>query len=170
MKIDIQDFPVFLTLSAFFDETKKLELCELLFENFNVPALYSSISNVTGLYGDGLTSGLVLDSGFSGTYVSNIFEGYNVEDNVCYNDKGGHLLQQQMSFEVTQNLSRNQELKKIQNKFYKLYGYTFDIDYFDNLKPYCFNEQKDSIELLLPDENRVKVPMKIFDNLKNQNF
>lgn len=44
------------------------------------------------MYGEGKTSGLVLDSGFAGTYAINVFEGYPVEDNTCYNFLGGNLL------------------------------------------------------------------------------
>ena len=62
-----------------------------------------------------------------------------------------------MSEKVVENLSKNSDLKRIQNKFYKLYGYTFDIDYFDNLKPYCFNNNKENIELVLPDDNRINI-------------
>lgn len=31
----------------------------------------------------------------------------------------------------------------MQSKFYRLYGYSFDVDYFDMLKPYCFSSNKD---------------------------
>ncbi len=76
MLVDIQDFPIFLTFSSFFQETERKKLCEILFESFNIPGVYWSLSNVSGIYAEGRTSGLIVDSGFSGTYALNIFEGY----------------------------------------------------------------------------------------------
>ena len=38
-------------------------MTEIMFENFNVPSLYISISAVLALYSSGRTTGIVVDSG-----------------------------------------------------------------------------------------------------------
>ena len=38
-------------------------MCEILFEQFNVPAMYVAIQAVLSLYASGRTTGIVLDSG-----------------------------------------------------------------------------------------------------------
>lgn len=89
MCIDITEFSMCISLSPFFNEKMKTELAENLFENFNVPSIYLMTSNIGGIYSEGKTTGLVLDSGMCGTYLLNIFEGYPIEDNLISSEKGG---------------------------------------------------------------------------------
>jgi actin-related protein len=49
-----------------------------MFEVFNVPCLYVSVSGVLALYSSGRTTGLVLDSGESISHTIPIYEGYAV--------------------------------------------------------------------------------------------
>jgi len=51
-------------MSQFFSEKDKIKLAESLFENFNVPSIYWTTSNVTGIYSEGKTTGMVLDEYF----------------------------------------------------------------------------------------------------------
>jgi actin-related protein len=47
----------------------------LMFEDFNVPAMYVSIQAVLSLYASGRTTGIVCDSGDGVTHTVPIFEG-----------------------------------------------------------------------------------------------
>lgn len=47
-----------------------------MFETFNVPSLYISISAVLALYSSGRTTGIVVDSGAGVTNTVPIYEGY----------------------------------------------------------------------------------------------
>ena len=75
---NIQETNVFLTEAPFTPKDKKEEMTEIMFENFNVPAMYTAIQAVLSLYASGRTSGLVLDSGADVTCSVAVYEGYAV--------------------------------------------------------------------------------------------
>ncbi len=54
----------------------KEKTTEAMFETFNVPSLFISISAVLALYSSGRTTGLVVDSGSGVTNTVPIYEGY----------------------------------------------------------------------------------------------
>jgi len=56
-------------------------MTEIMFENFNVPSLYISISAVLALYSSGRTTGIVVDSGAGVTNTVPIYEGFTSYDN-----------------------------------------------------------------------------------------
>lgn len=64
-------------------------MIESLFENFNIKSVYSTCSNVTGLYYEGITTGYVLDCGYSGNFGLGIFEGFPIMDKMSSNREGG---------------------------------------------------------------------------------
>lgn len=76
LQVDPTSMPLFLVNSAFQDSAFHCDLAEVIFETFNFPKMYSSISNVTGIFAEGLSSGVSLDSGFLGTTCMRVFEGY----------------------------------------------------------------------------------------------
>ena len=84
-------------------------MAELLFENFNILGVYWSLSNVTGIFAEGKTSGLVIDSGFTGTYALNIFEGYPVEDNLSKSNLGGNYLNESLEKQVSEIINKKRE-------------------------------------------------------------
>ena len=51
-------------------------MTEIMFETFNVPSLFISISAVLALYSSGRTTGIVVDSGAGVTNSVPIYEGY----------------------------------------------------------------------------------------------
>ena len=53
-------------------------MTQIMFEVFNVPALYVSVQSVLALYASGRTSGVVLDSGDGVSHTVPIFEGYAI--------------------------------------------------------------------------------------------
>ena len=60
-------------------ENRKL-LTEILFEQFNVPAVQVNMAGVCALYASGRTTGLVLDSGADVTHTVPVFEGFAIEN------------------------------------------------------------------------------------------
>ncbi|XP_078066344.1 uncharacterized protein LOC144492181 isoform X2 [Mustelus asterias] len=82
LHIKSKDRPVLMTaapLTSFFNREK---MAEIMFECFNVPAMYVAIPATLALYASGRTRGIVLDSGFGLTDAVPIYEGYYLPDAV----------------------------------------------------------------------------------------
>lgn len=69
-----------------------MKIFEIFFETFKVPAIYALSSNVGGIYFEGKTTGVVVDSGLTGSYALSIFEGYPVYDTMISSQNGGKYL------------------------------------------------------------------------------
>lgn len=169
MKIDISEFPIFLTFNSFFDEEKRKILAESLFENFDVPAIYTSISNVTGIYAEGRTTGLVLDSGYSGSFALNIFEGYPIEDNLAICDFGGKIINLELERKVLEKINMNKIKMKVPD-YYNTYGYKFDEVFFDDIKFSMFAEDSKDVEITLPDNKKIILESETFENIKKNAY
>ena len=62
---------------------------EILFETFNVPALYTSIQAVLSLYASGRTTGIVLDAGDGVSHAVPVFEGFAMPSSIRRIDVAG---------------------------------------------------------------------------------
>ncbi|KAL7714151.1 actin [Entamoeba marina] len=74
-------------------------LCEIMFESFNVPALFIEVQEVLSLYASGRTTGLIVQSGDGITVTLPLYEGYICEpffnrSNFGGNDVSSHLIHQ----------------------------------------------------------------------------
>lgn len=61
----------------------------MLFETFNVPALYVSMQAVLSLYATGRVTGVVLDSGDGVTHAVPIYEGFSMPHSIMRVDIAG---------------------------------------------------------------------------------
>ena len=82
-------------------------MTEIMFENFNVPSLYISISAVLALYSSGRTTGIVVDSGAGVTNTVPIYEGFTSCDN---ENEFSRIWFNRLSFNIF-SLIRNEFLK-----------------------------------------------------------
>lgn len=76
LKVSPEDHPILLTETALNTEKNRYKMAKLLFEQFDVPALYVENAPKLALFASGRTSGLVVDIGAGVTRTVPIIEGY----------------------------------------------------------------------------------------------
>ena len=81
LKVNPMDHPVLLTDAALNPKANRQKMVQIMFEEFNVPALYIANEAVLALYkATGRATGIVLHSVDDVTHVVPIYEGYVVSD------------------------------------------------------------------------------------------
>lgn len=70
--------PVMLTEAPLNPKANREQMCRIMFDDFDVPAMYIQIQAVLSLYAAGRTTGIVVDSGDGVTHTVPIFEGYQI--------------------------------------------------------------------------------------------
>ena len=81
--------PVLLTEPPLNPRENRDMAAQILFETFNVPALYTSVQAVLSLYASGKTTGIVLDSGDGVTHAVPVFQGFSIPNSVRRIDVAG---------------------------------------------------------------------------------
>ncbi|RMD41009.1 hypothetical protein DV735_g4111, partial [Chaetothyriales sp. CBS 134920] len=91
-----EEHPVLLTEPPLNPRQNRDTAAQILFEQFNVPAVYMSIQAVLSLYASGRTTGVVLDSGDGVTHAVPVYEGFAIPSSIRRIDVAGR--------DVTENL------------------------------------------------------------------
>jgi len=76
LRIDPSEHPVLLTEAPLNPRANREKMTEIMFETFNVPALYIATQAVLSLYASGRVTGTVLDIGDGVSHIVPIFEGF----------------------------------------------------------------------------------------------
>ena len=82
LSVSPDEYPVLLTEVPFNPKANREKMTQMMFEAFNVPAMYSSIGAVLALYATGDTTGVVLDSGEDVTFAVPVFDGYSMPQGI----------------------------------------------------------------------------------------
>src|SRR6201995_1112890 len=81
--------PVLLTEPPLNPRSNRDTAAQILFETFNVPALYTSIQAILSLYASGRTTGIVMDSGDGVSHAVPVYEGFAMPSSIRRIDVAG---------------------------------------------------------------------------------
>ncbi len=89
LKVLSEEHPVLLTEPPLNPRSNRDMAAQVLFETFNVPAVYMSIQAVLSLYASGRTTGIVLDAGDGVSHAVPVYEGFAVSNSIQRIDVAG---------------------------------------------------------------------------------
>lgn len=98
LRVDPSEHPVLLTESPLNPRSNREKVAEIMFETFNVPALYVAMQAILSLYASGRTTGCVVDIGDSAFHVVPVYEGFALSHAIARQEIAGR--------DITQYLQR----------------------------------------------------------------
>lgn len=98
-----EEHPVLLTEPPLNPRSNRDTAAQILFEQFNVPAVYMSIQAVLSLYAGGRTTGIVLDVGDGVSHAVPVYEGFAISSCIRRTDIAGRDITENMQLLLRKN-------------------------------------------------------------------
>ena len=107
------------------------KMAQIMFEKFNIPGLYISMTSVLAIYDAGRTSGMAVDSGEIITNFVPVYEGFAFPNAISKNETGGRVLTKYLISLLTEkkyninNYTKKSKINEIKERYCRV-SYDFE--------------------------------------------